>query len=334
MASRESFFSGWVPKVTLADLRDLVKDTVTGWIEDNAPRLGAALAFYTLLSIAPTIIVVIAVAGMAFGQKAAEGRLIWEMQDLIGYQGALAIQGLLKSAHTSQSGGLATILGLVTLVFGATGVVNELRDALNTIWHVPPRPDANTWQNLLTWARVRVFSFGVVVGIGFLLMVSLVVNAWLAAVGRFFDSVLPLPEWVLQTAYTLFSFAVIAVLFAILYKVLPDVRLQWKDLWVGAGVTSFLFSIGKLLIGLYLGKTSVANTYGAAGSLVIVLVWVYYSAQIFFLGAEFTCAYTHKFGSEFKRTLDLHPSSPEAVIVKPGTENQPAAAQPGTLITP
>lgn len=302
------------------ELAKLVKSTVNGWVDDKAPRLGAALAFYTLLSLAPMVVVIIAIAGFAVGSEQATDRLMWQVRDLVGPQGAEAIQGLLKSAHTASGGVLATVLGVLTLILGATGVVNELRDALNTIWKVPSKKAQSSWRSAWSIVKERLFSFAMVVGIGFLLMVSLVVNAVLSAAGKFFSHLLPTPEWILQIVYTVFSFIVISILFAALYKFLPDITIEWRDVWVGAAVTSLLFSVGKLLIGLYLGKTSVANTYGAAGSLVIVLVWVYYSAQVFFLGAEFTCAYAHRHGSDFTNTLVLQPESKEAVVVTPNAE--------------
>ena len=229
------------------EAKALVKSTYDGWFDDHAQRLGAALAFYTLLSMAPIVIVVIAIASMAFGTQAAEGRLIWEIQGLVGVEGALAIQGLLKSAHTPGSGALATILGLVTLFIGAGGAVNELREALNTIWHVPPRPASSNFRSLLRLLWERVFSFAMVVGVGFLLLVSLIVNAWLSAAGKFFGNMLPMPEWALQTTYTIISFLVIAILFAIILKILPDQPLEWGDVLPGAAVTALLFSVGKLL---------------------------------------------------------------------------------------
>lgn len=301
-----------------SEIRKMVYLTYTGWMNDRAQRLGAALAFYTLLSMAPMIIVVIAIAGLAFGAQAAEGRLIWEIQGLVGYQGAVAIQGLLRNARGIGSGTIATMVGFLTLFFGATGVVNELRDALNTIWHVPPRTDDSNWKSLLQLLWSRVFSFAMIVGIGFLLLVSLVVNAWLSAAGRFFGEVLPTPAWILQIVYTALSFIVISALFAVLFKVLPDVVLEWRDVVVGAAATSILFSIGKFLIGLYLGKAGVASTYGAAGSLVIVLVWVYYSSQIFFLGAEFTCVYAHRHGSLLRKRLELTTPKPDAKLIIEG----------------
>jgi membrane protein len=300
------------------EVRILVKSTYDGWVADRAPRLGASLAFYTLLSLAPIVIVVIAIAGLAFGEQAAEGRLIWQIQDLVGWQGAVAIQGLLKSARAPGSGVLATIIGLITLFFGASAVVNELREALNTIWHVPPREESSNWRSMVQFLKDRVFSFAMVVGIGFILLVSLILSAWLSAAGKYMAEVLPLPEWVIQVGYSISSFLIITFLFTVLYKVLPNLSLEWTDVTVGAAVTSLLFSIGKYLIGLYLGKTTMANAYGAAGSLVIVLVWVYYSAQIFFFGAEFTRVYTERHGSIFRNRLALQPTAPEARIVEPG----------------
>jgi membrane protein len=298
---------------------------------DRAPRLGASLAFYTLLSLAPIVIVVIAIASIAFGQKAAQGRLIWEIQDLVGLQGAVAIQNLLKSAQGPKSGSLATLIGVVALFFGASAVVNELRDALNTIWHVPERAAESNWMSLLQMLKTRALSFAMVVGVGFLLLVSLLVNACLAAMGEYFGGLLPMPAWLLQLAYSLFSFAVISLLFGMLYKILPDVKLEWSDVIVGAAATSVLFTVGKLLIGIYLGRASLASTYGAAGSLVIVLVWVYYSAQIFFFGAEFTCTYTHRHGSVFRRNLKLRPETPDKHIVSHEAE-QAQPRQPEIIV--
>ncbi len=290
-----------------SDLKRLVIDTYQGWMSDRAPRLGAALAFYTLLSLAPITVVVLAIASRVFGEKAAEGRLIWEIQGLVGQQGAAAIQALIGGASTHGSGALATLLGLSTLFFGATAVVTELRDALNTIWKAPATPAPTHWHSIYAFLRDRVFSFAMVVSIGFLLVVSLMVNAGLSAAGRFFSDQLPTPEWILQVVNSLLSFVVIAVLFAVLYKVLPSVSVEWKDVVAGSALTSLLFSLGKLLIGLYLGKTTLASGYGAAGSLVIVIVWVYYSAQIFFLGAEFTYVYAQQYGSCLRHKLELSP---------------------------
>ncbi|HUQ94943.1 MAG TPA: YihY/virulence factor BrkB family protein [Bryobacteraceae bacterium] len=278
------------------DFKVLLLDTIDQFYDDNAPRLGAAVAFYTMLSLAPLLVVAIAVAGLAFGEQAARGQIYWQIQELVGSEGALAIQRLVENARAPSTGVLATVLGLATLFFGATTAVAELRDALNTIWEVPPR-QAKGLASVLGLLRERFFSFTLVVGVGFLLVVSLLVNAVLAAAGKFVNQMMPLPETVLQTTSSVLSFVVITLLFALIYKVLPDLHVEWQDVVLGAAVTSLLFTLGKLAIGLYLGKTAIASTYGAAGSLVIVLVWVYYSVQVFFLGAAFTHVYATTYGS-------------------------------------
>jgi len=302
----------------------LLKETVIGWNDDNVPRLGAALAFYTLLSLAPLLVVVVAIAAIAYGKQAAEGQLFWQIHDLVGSKGAHAIQGVLEGAYEPGTGALATGLGLLTLAFGASSVVGELRDALNTIWHVPLESTNLGFFSLLRVVKDRIYSFTLVLGVGFLLLVSLILNAFLAAMGKFFEGFLPAPEGVLQAAASLISFLVITALFAAIYKIMPDVRLKWSDVIVGASFTALLFTAGKFLIGLYLGKASFGSTYGAAGSLVIVLVWVYYSSQLFFLGAEFTKIYTEKFGSHLSEKLELNAPDPESVIVDPKDVAQPS----------
>jgi membrane protein len=296
----------------------LLKETGKTWIDDNAPRLGASLAFYTLLSLAPILIVVVAIAALAFGQKAAQGQLIWEIQDLVGAEGARAIQDLIQSAYKPATGTMATVLGVLTLVLGASAVMVDLRDALNTIWHVPAAPFSSL-RSFLRLVKERFYLFGLILGVGFLLLVSLAVNAAIAALGSLFGLLLPASVSVLHLAVFLISFLVITFLFAAIYKFLPDVQLKWSDVIVGACFTSLLFTIGKQLIGIYLGKTSFGSTYGAAGSLVIVLVWVYYSSQLFFFGAEFTKIYTETFGSHLDAKLEVHPPKPGSVIVSPTT---------------
>jgi membrane protein len=301
-----------------AEIGTLLKQTGKAWIDDNAPRLGASLAFYTLLSLAPILIVVVAIAALAFGQKAAQGQLIWEIQDLVGTEGARAIQGLIQSAYKPGTGTTATVLGVLTLVLGASAVVVELRDALNTIWHVPAAA-FSSFRGFLRLVKERFYLFGLILGVGFLLLVSLALNAAIAALGSLFGSLLPASVSVLHLAVFLISFLLITFLFAAIYKFLPDVQLKWSDVIVGACFASLLFTIGKQLIGIYLGKASFGSTYGAAGSLVIVLVWVYYSSQLFFFGAEFTKIYTETFGSRLDAKLDVHPRKPESVIVSPTT---------------
>ncbi len=301
------------------ELLGLFKETVNEWINDRAPRLGASLAFYTLLSLAPLLVVIVAVAALVYGRDAARGQLVWQIQGLVGPDGARAIQGLVQGAYKPGTGVIATLLGFLTLAFGASSVVVELRDALNTIWHVPLDRCNTGLSSIFRLVKERFYSFAMILAIGFLLLVSLVLNAWIAAMGKFFASALPTSESLLHLATFLTSFLVVTFLFAAIYKMLPDVRLRWSDVAVGASVTALLFTIGKQLIGLYLGKTSFGSTYGAAGSLVIVLVWVYYSGQLFFLGAEFTKVYTKTFGSQFSSQFERVPLKPHNVIIDPST---------------
>jgi membrane protein len=271
----------------------LLQETFSSWLDDRAPRLGAALAYYTVFSLAPLLIIVIAIAGLAFGEAAAEGRIVEQIQDVVGADGARVLQTMIASARRPASGLLATLIGVAMLLVGASGLVAELQDALNLIWRAPARPGPG----LLAAVRNRVVSLALVVGIGFLMLVSLVSSAALAAVAKFFADLLPGRIYVvyaLQGVNFILSVGVVTVLFASIYKFLPAVAVAWRDVWVGAAVTSLLFTIGELLVALYLGKTSVGSPYGAAGSLVVLLVWVYYSAQILFLGAEFTHVYSKR----------------------------------------
>lgn len=279
----------------LRDTRLLLGDALEGWYRHNAPRLGASLAFYTIVSLAPLLIVVIAVASLVAGRAAAEGQIVWQIQNLAGREGAEVIRQMLEGAHKPASGILATTLGLATLFLGATAAVAELRDALNIVWEVPIQ-ESHWPRSAFRMLQERVFSFVMVLGVGFLLLVSLMVNVWLAVAGTFFQAMLPMTESALQVLTSVVSFVVIAGLFALIYKVMPDVNLRWREVVAGATLTSLLFSLGKLGIGLYLGKTGLASTYGAAGSLVVLLVWVYYSAQVFLLGAEFTRVFARRKG--------------------------------------
>lgn len=278
------------------DLSVLVNTAISNWFEHNVPRLGASVAFYTLLSLAPLLIIVIAVAGAFFGKEAAEGQLVWQIQDLIGRDGAETIQTLLKGAHKPAAGTMATVFGLLTLFYGAGTVVAELRDALNIIWCAPPKKTSGL-RSIVGLLKDRTVAFTFVLGIGFLLIVSLAINAALSAVGERFNAVLPMPAWVFKALDFTITYIFIAVLFAMIYKWLPNLYIEWRDVLLGALLTSLLFGFGKYLIGIYLGTAGIASTYGAAGSLVVVLIWVYYSAQIFFLGAEFTLAYAQLYGS-------------------------------------
>ena len=278
----------------------LFEETYIEWNKDNAPRLGAALAYYTVFSLAPLLVVVIAIAGLAFGPAAARGQILWQIDDLIGKQGAEAVQGMLQAAWSPAEGILATVLSLIALVFGASLVVSELRNSLNEVWNVPaPETAQGVVAGVVDLIHQRLYAFFLVLGIGFLLLVSLVVNAALAALGRYFQGWLPTPEFVLQAANFVVWFAVTTLVFALIYKVVPDVKIAWSDVVIGAAMTSLLFTVGKLVIALYLGKSGLGSAYGAAGSLVLLLAWVYYSAQVFFLGAEFTQVYANNFGSRF-----------------------------------
>ena len=281
------------PRLAPRVVWSLLVETVFEWSEDRAPRLGAALAFYTVFALAPGLIVIIALAALLLGQEAAQGQIINQVQDLIGFAGAQAIQAAIESARSAGGSLVATSLGALTLLFGLWGVFGELQDALNTIWGVTARP----WRGVIGAIKERFWSFTMVVGIGFLLLVSLAASAWLAAVGKFFSQLSPLPVAVMETANALLSFITITLMFAVIYKLLPDVRITWQDVWVGAAVTALLFTIGKSLIGLYLGRSTVASVYGAAGSLIVILLWIYYSAQVVFFGAEFTKVYSRRFGS-------------------------------------
>jgi membrane protein len=281
------------PRLTPRVVWSLLGETVFEWYEDRAPRLGAALAFYTVFALAPGLIVIIALAALLLGKEAAQGQILNEVQDLIGVAGAQAIQAAIESARSAGGSLVATGLGVLTLLFGLWGVFGELQDALNTIWGVTTRPG----RGVIGAIKERFWSFTMVVGIGFLLLVSLAASAWLAAVGRFFAQLSPLPVAVMETANALLSFVTITLMFALIYKLLPDVRITWRNVWVGAAVTALLFTIGKSLIGLYLGRSTVASVYGAAGSLVVILLWIYYSAQVVFFGAEFTKVYSRRFGA-------------------------------------
>ena len=291
------------PRMLLRDWRalwGLLKDTVSKWSNDKVPRLGAALAYYTVFSLVPLLIIIIAIAGLAFGQEAAEGHLMSQMSGLVGENSAQAIQTMVANARSQSAGIMSAIVATLTLILGASGVFGQLQDALNDIWGVAPRPNRGFFGNL----KHRLFSFVAVLGTGFLLLVSLVISAMLAAVGDIVPSLLPMPEIVLQVLNVIVSLAGITVLFALIFKYLPDAKIAWHDVWVGALVTALLFTAGKLAIGLYLGKSDVATTYGAAASVVVILLWVYYSSQIVLFGAEFTAVYASRYGSRIAPTKD------------------------------
>jgi len=281
--------------MSVRNLFTLAKQSVSAWIDDYAPSMGAALAYYALFSIAPLLIIVIAVAGFVFGEEAIRGEIATQLGSLIGAEGAQAVQGLVASASAPTKGVIATVISVLLLLLGATTVFGELQSALDRIWRVPAAPQASGISNLL---RTRLLSFGLVLGLGFLLLVSLVISAALAALGTLSAGGLTDWEWLLQALNLASSLLLEAGLFAMIYKIMPRARIAWHDVWIGAAVTAAMFEIGKLLIGLYLGKSGVTSGFGAAGSLVVLLLWVYYSAQIFLLGAEFTWVYAHQRGSK------------------------------------
>jgi membrane protein len=272
----------------------LAKPSVKAWSDDYAPSMGAALAYYTLFSLAPLLLLVIAVAGFVYGADAARDAVIGQFGGLIGTEGAVAIQGLLKSASEPAQSVVASLISLATLIVGATSIFGELQSDLDRIWRAPAASKPSGIMGLL---RTRLLSFGLIVSIGFLLLVSLVVSAGLAAFGKWYGSWFP--GWVvtMEIVNQVVSLAFVTVLFALMYRILPSVRVTWHDVWRGAFATAVLFTVGKFLIGLYLGKAGVASGFGAAGSIVILIVWVFYSAQIFLLGAEFTWLYAHSHGS-------------------------------------
>jgi membrane protein len=292
------------PKTAFA----LTKDSAKAWSEDKASRLAAALSYYTIFSIAPLLVLAIAVAGLVFGREAASNQLFGEIRGLVGDQGAQAIQTMVQSVNQKGGSLVATIVGIVTLLLGASGAFGQLQDALNTIWQVQPKPGLGIWGFL----RARFLSFSMVLVIGFMLLVTLVVSAGLSALGHYLEGILPVPAAVMQLLNFAISFGVTTLLFTLIYKVLPDVTVRWRDVWIGGLVTALLFSIGRYLIGLYLGRGSVSSAYGAAGSLVIILLWIYYSAQILFFGAEFTKVFANRFGSHIKPSPYAEPVSEDA----------------------
>lgn len=271
----------------------LFKQTFKEFGEDKAPRLGAALAYYTVFSIAPLLLIAVAIAGLVFGQEAAQNEISGQLRGLMGASTAKALEDMVQAAAKPKSGTMATIIGIVTLMFGASGVFAQLNDALDTIWNVERKKKGG----VLALIKDRFLSMAMVCGIGFLLLVSLVFDAVISAMGKYFGSRIPGGEALLQTAQLVISFALVTVLFAAIFRFLPDIQVAWHDVWLGAILTSVLFTLGKFVLGLYIGKIAASSTYGAAGSLVVLLLWVYWSAQILFFGAEFTQVYARTEGS-------------------------------------
>jgi membrane protein len=281
----------------------LVKVAAADWSADRASRLGAALAYYTTFSIVPLLIVIIGIIGLVFGQEAAQSAIMAQLTALMGEQSSAALKEMIQRAEHPSTGVVSTLIAVVTLLVGASGVFGQLQDALNTVWGVEQKSGRGIWG----FVKDNFLSVMTVVGTGFLLLVSLIVSTALAAFGKWFGNLLPLPESVLHAFNLLLSLAVVTGLFALIFKVLPKARVAWRDVWVGAALTAVLFTIGQSAIGLYLGKSNIGSAFGAAGSLVIVLVWVYYSALILLYGAEFTQAYAYRMGGHIEPTEDAQP---------------------------
>lgn len=272
---------------------DLGKETVNEFLKDKAPRLAAALSYYTIFSIAPLMIILIAVAALILGQKGATEQVSYQLKDLLGEAGATSIQTMVESANRPKAGVVAAITGVVVLLFGASGVFGQLQDALNTIWDVKAKEGGG----FLKMLKDRFLSFSMILVVGFLLLVSLVLSAAIAALGTMFQNMMPGMEVFGHILNFVVSFVVISFLFAMIFKILPDAEIGWHDVWLGAIVTAFFFTVGKFGLGIYLGKGAVGSSYGAAGSLIVVLVWVYYSSMILLFGAEFTEVYSrHRAG--------------------------------------
>ncbi len=295
----------------------LIKETLTSWNDDKAPRMGAALSYYTAFSLAPVLVMVISIAGLAFGREAAQGQIVGQLEGLLGHDAAAVVQTMLVAANRPGAGVIASVVGLLTLLIGATGVVVELQDALNTVWKVIPKPG----RGIRGLIRDRILSLGLILGLGFLLLVSLVMSAGLEVVGGVLGRFIP--GWVIMgyiLAYAV-SLFVVAALIGVIFKFLPDVVVSWKDVWIGALGTSVLFHAGKYLIGIYLGRAGIGSAFGTAGALAVLLVWIYYSAQLVLLGAEFTKCYAERFGSHVRPTKNAV-AAPETPLARLAMEKQ------------
>lgn len=296
----------------------MVKETFNAWQDDEASRLAAALAYYTLLSLAPLLVILVAIVGLFFGQDAARGKVAGELAAVVDSSAAQGIQSIVAHARSPGSGLVGTVVGILTLFIGASGVFGELQTTLDTIWKVQPRPG----RGILGELKARFLSFTMVLGVAFLLLVSLVLTTVLSVLGSRFTHALPGGEALWQGVNFVFSFAMISGIFALIFKVIPDAEVEWKDVWLGAAVTGGLFTLGKFLLGIYLGKAALASSYGAAGSLVALIVWVYYASQILFLGAEFTQIHARHGGRNIKPSKDAVPVKPEG-REQPGGEPHP-----------
>lgn len=303
--------------MNLKHLYELCRKAVMAWVDDYAPSMGAAISYYTIFSLAPLLIIVIAIAGAIFGHDAVQDQILNQIGGLVGQDGASAVQSMLQAASDTNKGLVAGLISGVVLLVGATTVFGELQSALDRIWHVPEKDKPSGIWALL---RSRVLSFGLILGLAFLLMVSLMVSAGIAAFDGWFGGLMPGWEVLLQGLTLAISFAIMTLLFAMIFKLMPTAAIAWRDVWIGAAVTALLFELGKLLIGLYLGKSGVTDAFGAAGSLVVLVAWVYYAAQIFLLGAEFTKGYADEHGSLAGKQAAAQPLAE----VTPGARSLPA----------
>jgi membrane protein len=292
----------------------LLKEAASAWVDDYAASMGAALSYYSLFSIAPLLVLAIAIAGLFFGEEAARGEILEQMRGLVGEEGAIALQGLLQSASKPSNTVIGMATGIVVLIIGATTVFGELQTALDRIWDVPKKKRPSGIVGML---RSRLLSLGLVAAVGFLIIVSLVASAGVAALGKLWGGWFGDWQIALQIVNQVVSFAIFTGLFALVYKLLPSIRIAWRDVWVGAAATSLLFAIGKFLIGYYLSTSSVASGFGAAASIVLLLIWVYYSAQIFLLGAEFTWVYAHRRGSRSEKSAQAARPKRDAPALPP-----------------
>ncbi len=298
----------------------LLKQTANEWLEDQAPMLGAALAYYTVFSLAPLLMIAISLAGFFFGPEAAQGRIFDELSGLIGSESARAMQDIVANAGEKTSTGvLATIIGIVTLLFGASSVFGQLQVALNAVWNVKPKPG----RGVMGFIRTRFLSFGFIIVIGFLLLVSMVLTVAITFVSEWVGGMSETMEWLTMIINFVLSFGIITLLFALIFRYLPDARVAWHDVWIGAVITALLFSVGKTALGVYLGMGSVGSSYGAAGSLIVLLVWVYYSAQILLFGAEFTQVYANRFGQHVSPSEHAIAVDTVETVVEEGKSDTP-----------
>jgi membrane protein len=308
----------------------LFKQTITEFSQDKVPRLGAALAYYTIFSLAPLLLIAIAIAGIVFGHDAAQNKIFEQLRGVLGATTAAGVQEMVKNAAKPKTGTIATVLGIVTLILGASGVFGQLKDALNTIWDVKPKEG----RGIMGMIKDRFLSFAMVFGLGFLLLVSLIIDTVIAAMGKYAGNHLPGGEALWHIVELVFSFCVITVLMAGIFRLLPDLKIEWRDVWLGAALTSILFVLGKFALGIYFAKSAVGSSFGAAGSLVLVLLWVYYSAQILLFGAEFTQVFARSHGSlkpqaDAKRTEKEKEEQTPAPATKPVVVYKTAPAKGG-----